>query len=315
MNKDLISGFDLTPQDIAEIFRVTRTLKKKKYSAILNKKVIGLVFEKPSMRTRVSFEVGAHQLGARCLYLAPQDIKLGEREPIKDVARVLARYVDGIVARTFSHAYVEEFAELTDISVINGLSDMYHPCQALGDMYTIYERHGTCKGIKLAFVGDGNNVVHSLLAIAAKTGMHCTVATPKGYEPDASIWAQAADIAKLTGSRLTHTYDPREAVKGADYIYTDVWTSMGQEQQRKQRLRDFKSYQVNAALLKSVGKEYAIMHCMPVHRGEEITDEAMESPQSIVFDQAENRMHVQKAIMALLMGKRRPSKKAAKLKR
>jgi ornithine carbamoyltransferase len=315
MNKDLISGFDLSPQDIDEIFRYTRVLKKKKYSTLLAKRVIALVFQKPSMRTRVSFEVGAHQLGARCLYLAPQDINLGEREPIKDVARALSRYVDGIVTRTFSHAHVIECAQASPLSVINGLSDEYHPCQALADIYTIYEQRGKCRGLKLVFVGDGNNVVHSLLAVTAKTGMNFTVATPKGYEPDKAIWSVAEAIARKSGSRIEHTYDPRQAVAGADFVYTDVWTSMGQEHERAKRLRDFKNYQVNAALLKAVGKKYALMHCMPVHRGEEISDEAMESKESIVFDQAENRMHVQKAVMVLLMGNNKSKKLKGKSKK
>lgn len=304
MKKDLICGFDLTSEDINEIFKLTQKLKKKKISPLLKDKTIGLVFQKPSMRTRVSFEVGAHQLGAGSIYLAPQDIKLEEREPIKDIARVLSRYLDAIVARTFSHEHILELAEYASISVINGLSDLYHPCQALADLYTIYEKVGSFKNIKFAYIGDGNNVLHSLLAIAGRLGLSISVATPKGYEPEKGIWKMAEDIAKKTKAKFVHFYYPEEAVKGADFIYTDVWTSMGQEEEQEKRRHDFKDFQINSGLLKKIGKKHFIMHCMPAHRGEEITDEVMESKQSIVFDQAENRLHVQKAIMILLLAKK-----------
>lgn len=301
MNKDLISGFDLSAGDINAIFSLTKKLKKKKISTELKGKTVGLVFQKPSVRTRVSFEVGARQLGADCIYLAPQDINLGSREPIKDVARVLSRYLEGIIARTFSHEHILELARYAKVSVINGLSELYHPAQALADIYTIAEKLGKCKGKKLVFVGDGNNVVHSLVAVSAKLGLNFSLATPKGYEPNKKIWDEALTIAKKTGSKITHSYDAKEAVKGADFVYTDVWTSMGQEKERKKRLKDFRRFQINAKLLESVGRKYSIMHCMPVHRGEEITDQVIESKNSIVFDQAENRMHVQKAVMALLI--------------
>jgi ornithine carbamoyltransferase len=301
MNKDLISGFDLSEQDINKIFSLTSKLKKKKIDNCLKDKTIGLVFQKPSVRTRVSFEVGARQLGANCLYLAPHDIELGSREPLKDVARVLCRYLDGIIARTFSHDHVIELAKYADIPVINGLSDLYHPAQALADIYTIAEHKTKFKGVKLVYVGDGNNVVNSLMAICAKVGMDFTVATPKGYEPNKAILSGALKIAKQNKAKLVHCYDPKEAVKGADFIYSDVWTSMGQEKETAKRIKAFKNYQVNSALLKYVGKQYKIMHCMPIHRGQEMTDEVVESKQSIIFDQAENRMHVQKAVMALLL--------------
>ncbi|MCG2713006.1 MAG: ornithine carbamoyltransferase [Candidatus Omnitrophica bacterium] len=301
MNKDLISGFDLSVSDINAIFSLAKKLKKQKNSTELLGKTVGLVFQKPSVRTRVSFEVGARQLGAECLYLAPQDIQLGSREPIKDVARVLSRYLDGIVARTFSHTHILELARYAKVSVINGLSDLYHPCQALADVYTVYENAGKFKGVKLAYIGDGNNVLHSLLAVGAKVGLSISAATPKGYEPDKEIWQEALKIAKKTGTEITHCYDAMQAVNGADFVYTDVWTSMGQEKERKKRLKDFRRFQVNAKLLEFVGKKYRIMHCMPVHRQEEITDEVMESKSSIVFEQAENRLHVQKAVMALLI--------------
>ncbi|MBU1087946.1 MAG: ornithine carbamoyltransferase [Candidatus Omnitrophica bacterium] len=302
MNKDLISGFDLSEQDIENIFSLTSKLKKKKMDNCLKNKTIGLVFQKPSVRTRVSFEVGARQLGANCLYLAPHDIELGSREPLKDVARVLCRYLDGIIARTFAHEHVIELAKYADIPVINGLSDLYHPAQALADIYTIWEQGNKLKGVKLVYIGDGNNVVNSLLAICAKVGMDFTVATPKGYEPNKQIWSDAQKIAKQNKSKLIHCYDPKVAVKCADFIYSDVWTSMGQEKEAVKRIKVFKPYQINAELLKSVGKQYKIMHCMPIHRGQEMTDEVVESEQSIIFDQAENRMHVQKAVMALLLG-------------
>lgn len=301
MNKDLISGFDLSAGDINEIFSLTKKLKKKKNSNELLGKTVGLVFQKPSVRTRVSFEVGARQLGADCMYLAPQDINLGSREPIKDVARVLSRYLDGIIARTFSHTHILELAHYANVSVINGLSDLYHPAQGLADIYTIIEKIGKCRGKKLVFIGDGNNVVHSLVALSAKLGLNFSLATPLGYEPNKQIWAEALLIAKKTGSKITHGYNAKAALKGADFVYTDVWTSMGQEKERKKRLKDFRRFQVNAKLLESVGKKCSIMHCMPVHRGEEITDEIVESKNSIVFDQAENRLHVQKAVMALLL--------------
>ncbi|MBU1043505.1 MAG: ornithine carbamoyltransferase [Candidatus Omnitrophica bacterium] len=302
MHKDLISGFDLSEQDIKTIFSLTSKLKKKKIDNCLKNKTIGLVFQKPSVRTRVSFEVGARQLGANCLYLAPHDIELGSREPLKDVARVLCRYLDGIIARTFSHEHVIELAKYANIPVINGLSDLYHPAQALADIYTILEQGNGLKGVKLVYIGDGNNVVNSLMAICVKVGMDFTVATPKGYEPNKQIWADAQKIAKQSKSKLVHCYDPKVAVKAADFIYSDVWTSMGQEKEAAKRIKVFKDYQINSELLKCVGKKYKIMHCMPIHRGQEMTDEVVESKQSIIFDQAENRMHVQKAVMALLLG-------------
>jgi len=305
MNKDLISGFDISASDINKIFELTQKLKKKRIQPLLKNKVVGLVFEKPSVRTRVSFEAGAAELGAQCIYMSGDDIRLGQREPIKDTAQVLGRYLELIVTRTFSHKHVLELAKNTKAHVINGLSDLYHPAQALADIYTIYEKKGKCAGIKMAFIGDGNNVLHSLLAIASQAGISVSVATPAGYEPDKKIFNQAKHIAKKTRAKLIHTYDPQEAVKDADFVYTDVWTSMGQEAEQKKRLRDFKNYQVNSKLLKKVGKKYMVMHCMPMHRAQEITDSVIESKASIVFDQAENRLHAQKAIMVLLLNKKK----------
>jgi len=301
MNKDLISGFDLSINDIANIFKLTDKLKKNKNSNVLKNKIIALVFQKPSVRTRVSFEVGIRQLGASPMYLAPEDIKLGLREPIKDVSRVMERYVDGIIARTFSHKHVIELASNAKIPVINGLSDMFHPAQALADIYTVYEISKKLKKVKLAYIGDGNNVVHSLLAICSKMGLSLALATPKGYEPDNLIWKDTQTIAKKTDAKITHTYEPQAAIKQADFVYTDVWTSMGQEKEYKKRIKAFKKYQINKQLLKSAPKGCKIMHCMPVHRQEEITDDVVESKNSIIFDQAENRLHVQKAIMAMLL--------------
>ena len=263
----------------------------------LRGRVLALLFQKPSMRTRVAFEVGMSQLGGATTYLGPDDLQLGVREPVKDIARVLARYVDAIVARTFAHADVEELARYADVPVINGLSDLHHPCQALADLLTIQEAHGRLRGLTLGFVGDGNNVLHSLLEAASKVGLHVQVAVPKGYEPDRTIWTAAVREAKRSGARLTLTHDPRAAARGADALYTDVWTSMGQERERRRRLRVFRGFQINAALLRLAAPGCRVLHCLPAHRGEEITDEAMEGPQSSVFDQAENRLHTHKAIL------------------
>ena len=302
MNKDLLSGFDLTQSDVKKILQKTTVLKKKKHNLVLKNKVIALVFQKPSMRTRVSFEVGIRQLGAQGIYLAPADIQLGTREPVKDVARGLSRYVDGIIARTFSHDHVTELAQFSNIPVINGLSDLYHPAQALADIYTVYEYKKRFKGVNLAYVGDGNNVLHSLLAIAAKVGLSVSVATPKGYEPDKKIWKTACDLARKTGACFSITTSPEIAVKGADFIYTDVWTSMGQEKEQSKRKEVFKKFQINSELLKKVGKRSRVLHCMPMHRGQEITSDVAELNQEIIFDQAENRLHVQKAVMVMLFG-------------
>ncbi|RKY37789.1 MAG: ornithine carbamoyltransferase [Candidatus Omnitrophota bacterium] len=301
MNKDLVSGFDLTIDDINKIFALASQFKEQKLDTILKGKVIGLIFQKPSMRTRVSFEVGACQLGADCIYFAPQDIKLGDREPVGDIAGVLTRYIDLIVARTFLHQHVLDLSAFAGISVINGLSDLYHPCQALADVYTIYEKTGTYKDIKLAYVGDGNNVAHSLLAVAAKVGLSVSVATPIGYEPQKDILEKAQEIAKQNNAEIVYTDNPVQAVKDADFIYTDVWVSMGQENTEK-KLQDFQAFQVNAELLRKSGKHSLIMHCMPMHRGQEITEEIIGSENSIIFEQAENRLHTQKGIMALLLG-------------
>jgi len=303
MKKDLISIKDLTTEEIGDIFNLTDKLKKDKakFSKELSGKTLALVFQKPSNRTRVSFEVGMYQLGGNSIYLAPHEINLGVRESIKDVAKTLSRYVDGIVIRTFEHKNVVDLARFSDIPVINGLSDFSHPCQALADIYTIREKLKRPKDITLVYVGDGNNVCNSLLYAAAKCGLNMNVACPKGYEPDKSVLRDAKTQAQTKNISINLLNNAAGAVNGADVIYTDVWASMGQEKEARARKKIFKAFQVNKNLIKLAKKNVLIMHCLPAHRGEEITDEAMDRPNSIVFDQAENRLHVQKAILITLL--------------
>ena len=270
----------------------------------LSGKTVALVFQKPSMRTRVAFEVAVLQLGGSVVSLGQEDIQLGSREPIKDVARVLSRYVDAIVVRTFAHEDAREFARLSRCPIINGLSDLVHPCQALADLFTIQERFGRLKGLRLAYVGDGNNVLHSLIEGCAMTGVNAAVSTPSGYRPDAAIWAAAMRRAKARGAVLRWEPNPQRAVQGADVIYTDVWVSMGKEQERRKRLKTFRPYQLNRGLLRRAKPTCRIMHCLPAHRGEEITDDVLESPYSLIVEQAENRLHVQKALLLMLLAKR-----------
>lgn len=305
MKKDLLSIGDLTLTEINSIFKLTEQLKKNKnkFAKILSGKSLALLFQKPSNRTRVSFEVGMYQLGGKSLYLSPQEINLGVRETISDVAKTLSRYVDGIVLRTFEHKNCLDMAEAATVPVINGLSDFSHPCQALADLFTIKEKLKELKKVTLAYVGDGNNVCNSLLFAAAKTGMNISVATPKGYAPAGEVVKESLATAKETGSQIAITEDPFSAVKAAQVIYTDVWASMGQEEEINKRKIIFRDFQINAKLLANAAKNVLVMHCLPAHRGEEITDEVMESKNSIVFDQAENRMHVQKAILIKLLGK------------
>mgnify|MGYP001568071974 CR=1 FL=1 len=307
MKKDFISIKDLTTAEIEDIFSLTDKLKrdKPKFNKALSGKTLVLVFQKPSNRTRVSFEVGMYQLGGNCLYLAPDEINLGVRESIKDVARTLSRYVDGIVLRTFEHKNVFQMAKYCSKPVINGLSDFGHPCQALADVYTIKEKLKRLKGLTLAYVGDGNNVCNSLLYVSAKCAMNMNVASPKGYEPDRTVIKEAKAIAKARQASVNLFNNPFEAVRGADVIYTDVWVSMGQEKEAGLRKKIFKGFQVNKSLVKLAGKNCLIMHCLPAHRGEEITDEVIDGRNSIVFDQAENRMHVQKAILIKLLAKQK----------
>jgi ornithine carbamoyltransferase len=301
-----ISLAELSTEEIYEILDLAAELKEEWRKGgnrpLLAGKTLGMIFQKPSLRTRVSFEVGMRHLGGAALYLSPQEIKLGERESVADVARVLSRYVDGIMARVFAHSDVEELAAQAWVPVINGLSDFNHPCEALSDLFTIREERGTLHGLRLTYVGDGNNVAHSLLFGASLVGMDIWVATPPGYEPQKEVVAKAKGFAHRVGSQVVLTHDPQEAVSGADIIYTDVWASMGQEEEREERLKVFPPYQVNAQLVAQAGRSALVMHCLPAHRGEEITDEVIDGPYSIVYSQAENRLHLQKGILLSLMG-------------
>jgi len=303
MKKDLIAIKDLTPAEILTLLKSAAELKKSKnrISQQLKGKVVALIFQKPSNRTRVSFEVGVYQLGGRCIYMNPGEINLGKRETAADVARTLSRYVDAIVARTFRQEDVDDLAKYASIPVINGLSDLYHPCQALADILTIQEKFKKFKNVTVAYVGDGNNVCHSLMVGCAKVGVNVNIATPVGYEPNSEVTATAQVAAQKSGSRIMITQSPKEAVKNTQVIYTDVWTSMGQEEETQKRLKDFQGFQINTELLAGAAKDHIFMHCLPAHRGEEVTNEVIESKHSVVFDQAENRLHAQKAILLFLM--------------
>jgi ornithine carbamoyltransferase len=305
MKKDLLSVAELSTQDILRIIDLAAKVKnnRERYEKMLSGKSLGLVFQKPSNRTRVSFEVGMVQLGGHAMYLSPNEIDMGGRESVKDVACVLARYLDCIVARVFKHDDVKDLGKFARVPVINGLSDTEHPCQALTDIFTIKERFGTFKGIKLAYIGDGNNVLSSLMCAAAKVGLHIKIATPKGYEPTKKMVDLAKKIAKKSRSKIEFFNDPKKAVAGADVVYTDVWVSMGQEKETTKREKDFKDFQVNDRLMRLANKGCLAMHCLPAHRGMEITDSVIDSKRSIVYDQAENRMHTQKAILLLLLKK------------
>ncbi|MFA5320834.1 MAG: ornithine carbamoyltransferase [Candidatus Omnitrophota bacterium] len=304
MKKDLISINDLTADEIKSIFALTAKLKKNSpgYSRALSGKTLALLFQKPSNRTRVSFEVGIFQLGGHCIYLGPDEIKLGVREATRDVARTLSRYVDGIVLRTFAHNNVLEMAEYASVPIINGLSDFSHPCQALADIYTVIEKGKNVGKMNFVYVGDGNNVCNSLIFACAKLGINMRVATPSGYEPDKKLLSEASELSASRGSRVELFKDPFKAAEAADVIYTDVWASMGQEKETAKRKKDFKGFQVNARLLGAAKKDVLVMHCLPAHRGEEITDEVLDGRHSVVFDEAENRMHVQKAVLMKFLG-------------
>jgi len=306
MKRDFLSLQDLTQEEILALLKRTYQLKrdKTKMRDYLRGKSIGLLFQKPSNRTRVSFEVGISQLGGNCLYLGPEEINLGVRESTADVAKTLSRYLDAIVARTFTHQDIADLARHASVPVINGLSDMHHPCQALTDIFSIEEKLGKTKGIVLAYVGDGNNnVCHSLLIGCAKMGVHMHIATPGKYAPDREVLKKTKVFAQETAARIFLTRSPKEAVAGADVIYSDVWVSMGQEKEAQKRLKDFKGFQINGNLVKGAKKNFIFMHCLPAHRGQEVTAEVIDGSHSIVFDQAENRLHVQKAIMAFLIPK------------
>jgi len=302
--RSFVSVADFTAEEIWTVWELAAQLKMKQKVGephrILDGKQLAMIFQKPSLRTQVSFETGMSQLGGHALFLGPEHIQLGKRESVPDVARVLGRMVDGIMARVFAHSDVETLAEHAGVPVINGLSDEEHPCQALADLFTIYEVKRRVEGVNLTYIGDGNNVAASLLLTAAKVGMNCTLINPSGYEVKPSYVQVARTDAAWSGAKLQFSDDPQD-VKGADVVYTDVWASMGQESEAEHRARIFQPFQVNNRLLEQAGTDPLIMHCLPAHRGSEITDEAMDSPNSIVFDQAENRLHVQKAIMALLI--------------
>lgn len=305
MVKHLLSMQDLSPNEIEAILDKAEGLKEKLRKGepheLLRGKTLGMIFEKPSLRTRVTFETGMTQLGGHAIYLAPADIQLGKRESVPDTARNLSRWVDAVMARLFKHDIIVELARHSSVPVINGLTDLHHPCQTLGDLLTIREHKGKFRGLKLAWVGDGNNVCNSLLLGCTLVGMNISAVCPHGYEPDASVAKQAKKNAKKSGAKLELLTDPKKAVAGADVIYTDVWVSMGQEKEAKQRMRAFKGYQVNAQLLKLAKPNAIVMHCLPAHRGQEITDEVIDGPRSVVLDQAENRMHAQKALLVSLL--------------
>jgi ornithine carbamoyltransferase len=295
--KDLISVADLSSKDIQGLIESAVELKRKRIGKQLAGKTLAMIFEKPSLRTRVSFDVGMYELGGHSIYLSPAEIGLGKREPVEDVAEVLSRYVDGIMARTFSHDSVVQLAKHATVPVINGLSDEEHPCQILADLQTIYEKKGTLKGINVAYIGDANNVANSLLLACAIMGMEFWIACPAGYSPSDAI------LVKTRGKKgqIMITDDPKIAVQDADVIYTDVWTSMGQEAESAKRRKDFAGYQVNSKLISAAKKDVIFMHPLPAHYGEEIAAGMLRKPQSVVFDQAENRLHMQKAILVKLM--------------
>ncbi|MBN6887561.1 ornithine carbamoyltransferase [Cytobacillus horneckiae] len=299
----LLTLADYSPEVIKGLVEKAYIMKNTDHleEAPLKGKILGMIFEKSSTRTRVSFEAGMLQLGGHALYLNSQDMQLGRGETIADTAKVLSNYVDAIMIRTFSHDIIEELAEHATIPVINGLTDLYHPCQALADLLTIKEIKGTIEGIKCVYVGDGNNVAHSLMIAAAKVGMDMTIACPKGYEPDESVVKIAKGFAAESGAAIVVEHDVNKAVKGADVIYTDVWTSMGQEEENEWRLQAFKDYQVNAALVQQAKDDYLFLHCLPAHRGEEVSAEVIDGDHSAVFQQAGNRLHAQKALLSELL--------------
>lgn len=304
--RDFLSLHDYSQEELTYFLDVADFLKAEKKAGrpthYLKGKTLGMIFQKSSTRTRVSFEAGIYQLGGYGLFLSSNDLQIGRGEPVQDTARVLARYLDGIMIRTFSHEEVLKLAEYADIPVINGLTDLLHPCQVLADLQTIREYKGRLSGLKMAFVGDGNNMANSLMFGGAKMGMHVVIASPGGYRPDADVTGKALADAAANGGKIEIVSDPLEAMKDADVIYTDVWASMGHEKEVSERMKAFQGYQVNNDALKLAQKDAIVLHCLPAHRGEEITDQVMEGPQSAIFDEAENRLHAQKAVMALVMG-------------
>ncbi len=300
---DLLTGSEWGPARVSELFQLAAAVKAHPadYRSALTGRFIALILEKPSLRTRVTFEVGIQSLGGAAIFLDHTASRLGERESIPDVARNLSRWVQGIVARVYEQRELELLAQYANIPVINALSDRYHPCQAFADFFTLQERFGNLRGLKLAYIGDGNNVCNSLMSAGARVGAEVRVATPEGYEPDATIVAEARRVAEETGGKIELFRSPAAAVKDAQAVYTDVWASMGQEQEAAEREKIFTPYRIQATLMKQAAKDVAFLHCLPAHRGGEVTDEVMDAPCSIVFDQAENRLHIQKAILLMLL--------------
>ncbi len=301
MKRDLLSLTDLQPEELQEVLALAGKLKRDLRAGVaepvLRGKSLAMIFEKPSLRTRVTFEVGMTQLGGYPIYLTPTDIQLGQRESVPDIARNLERWVDLIMARTFAHATLDELARHAQVPVINALSDKFHPCQVLADCLTLIEKRGKLDGLRVAFIGDANNMAHSWINAAARVPLDFVLACPKAYEPRAETLQEA----RSAGARVQVTQDVAEAARDADVIYTDTWTSMGQEEEQEQRRRDFAGYQVNGSLLRKARPDVVVMYCLPAHRGEEITDEVIDGPHSVVFEQAENRLHVQKAVMVWLV--------------
>lgn len=303
--RDFLSIHDWTREELDQMLKTAELLKLRQKTGQIDQplkgKTLGMIFTKSSTRTRISFEVAIWQLGGYGLFLSANDLQLKRGETIADTARVLSRYLDGIMIRTYAHDDVTELARHADIPVINGLTDLLHPCQVMADLFTIQEKKGRLEGLKLCYVGDGNNMANSLMHGGAKFGMHVTIACPKGYEPDASMVREAMNDAKASGARIEVVNDPYEGVKGADVVYTDVWASMGQEAEAIERAKIMQPFQVNSQLMAAAKPDAIFLHCLPAHRGEDVTDEVIDGPQSVVWDEAENRMHVQKAILALVM--------------
>ena len=303
--RDFLRVHDWEPGELRQVLDLADRLKAEQRERIphahLQGRTLGMIFQKPSTRTRVSFEVGIAQLGGTGLYLAASDLQLGRGETIKDTAHVLSRYLDGIMIRTFSQADVDELAEHADVPVLNGLTDEFHPCQALADVMTIRERLGTFEGVRVAYLGDGNNVCHSLMVACAKLGLDFVAATPEGYEPSEVVVGWAREAARAVGTAVEHVHDPRPAAEGADVLYTDVWTSMGQDEERERRLRDLAGFGIDAGTVAAASARAVVLHCLPAHYGEEISEDVLYGERSAVWDQAENRLHAQKALMALVI--------------
>lgn len=304
--KDLLAITDLTPAQVADLFTLVKDMKAhpEKYTESCKGKALGMLFKKPSTRTRISFEMAIYQLGGTSLMFRPDELQLGKSESLSDTAKVMSRFIHAMMIRTFAHKEVEDFGKYSTIPTINGLTDYLHPCQGLTDYFTMTEKFGDLKGLKVTYVGDGNNVAHSLMYGAVKTGAHITIATPKGFEPKPEVTELAMKLAPETGAKVTLVNDPVEGVKGANVVYTDVWASMGQEAEAKERERIFSGFQINMELLKHAAPNWIFMHCLPAHRGSEVTDDVCDHPQSVIFDQAENRLHTQKGILYNLLLKK-----------